>query len=112
MHQHSLMSLHPTVKEKMHLQENTLFYLDLGVMVTGNVAQCPLHRVTNAPTKFEVTTSKGLGGDTLFKTIHYLTLGLRSHDMLPSFLCIKLQSLKLRKKIYFFLFYPPTLNII
>ena len=31
----------------MHLQENTL-----------NVAQCPLHHVTNAPTEFEVTTSK------------------------------------------------------
>ena len=28
MHQQSLMSLHPMVKEKMHLQENTLFDLD------------------------------------------------------------------------------------
>ena len=34
MHQQSLMLLHPTVKEKMHLQENTLFDLDLGVKVT------------------------------------------------------------------------------
>ena len=52
MHQQSLMLLHPMVKEKMHLQENTLFDLDLG----QNVAQCPLHHVTYAPTEFEVTT--------------------------------------------------------
>ena len=57
MHQQSLMLLHPMVKEKMHLQENTLFDLDLGVKVT----QCPLHYVTYAPTEFEVTTSKALG---------------------------------------------------
>ena len=63
MHQQSLILLHPRVKEKMHLQENTLFDLDLGVKVTGNVAQCPLHHVTYAPTEFEVTTSKGLGGE-------------------------------------------------
>ena len=36
----------------MHLQENTL-----------NVAQCPLHHVTYAPTEFEVTTPKALGGE-------------------------------------------------
>ena len=45
------------VKEEIHLQENTL--LD---KVTRNVAQCPLHHVTYAPTEFEVTTSKALGG--------------------------------------------------
>ena len=54
------MLLHAMVKEKMHLQENTLFDLDLGVKVTQNVAQCPLHHVTYAPTEFEVTTSKAL----------------------------------------------------
>ena len=107
MHQQSLILLHPTVKEKMHLQENTLFDgamkccpvpstscdlcthrvlsnylksfrrksiykkiqyltfdLDLGVKVTQNVAQYPLHHVTYSATKFEVATSKGLGGDT------------------------------------------------
>ena len=53
----------PTVKEKMHLQENTSFYLDLWVKVTRNAAQCHLHHVTYAPTEFEVTTSKGLGGN-------------------------------------------------
>ena len=47
----------------MHLQENTLFNLDLGVKVTQNVAQYPRHHVTYAPTEFEVTTSKGLGGE-------------------------------------------------
>ena len=57
------MLLHPTVKDKMHLQENNLFDVDLGVRVTQNVAQCPLHHVTYAPTEFEVTMSNGLGGD-------------------------------------------------
>ena len=45
----------------MHLQENTLFDLVLGVNVTGNVAQYPLHNVTYAPAKFEVATPNGLG---------------------------------------------------
>ena len=53
MHQQSLILLHPTIKEKMHLQENTW----------RNVAQCPLHYVTYAPTEFKVTTSNGLGGE-------------------------------------------------
>ena len=57
------MLLHPMVKEKMYLQENTLFDLDLRVKVTQNVAQCPLYHVTCAPAEFEVTASKGLGGD-------------------------------------------------
>ena len=46
----------------MHLQESTLFDLDL-VKVTLNVAQSPLNHVTYAPTEFEVTTSKALGGE-------------------------------------------------
>ena len=37
--------------------------LDLGVIVTQNVAQYFLHHVTHAPVKFEVAISKGLGGD-------------------------------------------------
>ena len=45
----------------MHLQETTLFDLDLEV--TLNIAQCPLHHVTYAPTEFEVTTSKALRGE-------------------------------------------------
>ena len=39
MHQRSLMLLHPMLKEKMNLQENTLFDLGFGVKVTQNVAQ-------------------------------------------------------------------------
>ena len=51
---------HPMVKEKMHLQEKTLFDLDLGVMVTLNVAQYPQHHVlTYAPAKFDIDTYKG-----------------------------------------------------
>ena len=59
MHRQSSVLLHPTVKEKMHLQENTLFDLDLGVKLTVNIAKCPPHHVTYAPTNFEVATSKG-----------------------------------------------------
>ena len=66
------------VKEKMYLQENTLFHLDLGVKVARNVAQCPLHYVTYAPTEFEVTASKGLGKDAVQKkTIFDLDLRIK-----------------------------------
>ena len=51
----------------MHLQENTLFDLDLGVKVTENLVKCPPHRVPYAPTKFEVATSKGLRRDAFTK---------------------------------------------
>ena len=61
MHQQCLILLHPLVKEKMHLQENSIF--DLEVKVTQNVAQCPAHHVNYAPTEFEVTTQKALGGE-------------------------------------------------
>ena len=57
MNQQSLMLLHPMVIEKMNLQENTLFDLDLGVKVTQNVAQYPQHHVTYATAKFDVATS-------------------------------------------------------
>ena len=43
----------------MHLQENTLF--DLDIKVTQNIAQHPLHHVTYAPVNFEVATTNGLG---------------------------------------------------
>ena len=36
----------------MHLQVNILFDLDLGVKVTQNVTQYPLHHVTYSGTKF------------------------------------------------------------
>ena len=63
MQHQSLILLHPTVEEKMHSQENTFNDLDLQGKVTRNVAQCPLHHVTYAPTEFEVTMSKALGGE-------------------------------------------------
>ena len=47
----------------MHLQENTVFYLDLGSKVTRDVAQCPLYHVTYAPANFEVAESNGLEED-------------------------------------------------
>ena len=60
----------------MHLQESTLF--DLQVKVTLNVAQCPLHHVTYAPTEFEVTTSKALGGEAFTRnSIFDLDLGVK-----------------------------------
>ena len=42
-------------------KEKTLFDLDLQVKVTQNVAQCPLHHVTYAPTEFKITRSTALG---------------------------------------------------
>ena len=64
----------------MHLQESTLFDLDLHVKITLNVAQCPLHHVTYAPTEFEVTTSKALGGEAFTRNSIfdlYLDLGVK-----------------------------------
>ena len=55
--------LRPTIEEKMHLQEITLYDLDLGVKVRQNVAQYPPHHVTYAPAKFKVAMSNGLGED-------------------------------------------------
>ena len=52
------MLLRLTVKE-MHLQENTVFDLDLRVKVTQDVNQYPLHHVTYDHVKFAVATSKG-----------------------------------------------------
>ena len=46
--------LRPTIKEEMHLQENTLF--DLEVKVAKNVAQYPLHHVAYSSARFEVAT--------------------------------------------------------
>ena len=60
----------------MHLQESTLFDFDLQFKVTLNVAQCPLHHVTYAPTEFEVTTSKGFRRRSIYKKIQYLTFDL------------------------------------
>ena len=62
----------------MHLQQSALFDLELQVKVTLNVAQCPLHHVTYAPTEFEVTTSKALGGEKFTRnSIFDLDLGVK-----------------------------------
>ena len=42
---------------------------DLGVKVTRNVTQYPLHHVIYAPTKFQVATSNGLGEDTITRNV-------------------------------------------
>ena len=49
--------------------QHLTFDLDLGVKVTQNVAQTPLHHVTYSTTKFKVATSNGLGGDTLTRNV-------------------------------------------
>ena len=46
---HRFKLLHPTVNKQMHLQENTVFDLDLGVNVTRDVVL------------FKIATSNGLG---------------------------------------------------
>ena len=46
-----------------------IFDLDLGVKVTGIVAQYPLRHVTYPGTKFEVVTSNGLGDDKFTRNV-------------------------------------------
>ena len=57
----------------MHLQESTLLLQESSL----NVAQCPLHHVTYAPTEFEVTTSKALGEEFTRNSIFDLDLGVK-----------------------------------
>ena len=57
----SLKLLCLTVKGKVHLQENTLFDLELVAKVTQYITQYPLHHVAYSHVKFEVATSNGLG---------------------------------------------------
>ena len=45
----------------MHLQENTVFDIDLGVKATHDVAQHPLHYVIYAFAKFDVASFNGKG---------------------------------------------------
>ena len=68
MHRQNLKLLLRKVYEEMHLHYLT-FDLDLGVKVTRNVTQYPLHHVIYAPTKFEVATSNGLGEDTITRNV-------------------------------------------
>ena len=56
-----------TVKEEIHLQENT--FLDLWDKVKRNAVQFPLHHVTYSALKFEVATSNSLGGNTFTRNV-------------------------------------------
>ena len=55
----------------MHLHEIALFVLEIWVKVTQDVAKYPLHHVTYSDTKFEVSTSDGLGGDAFTKNPYF-----------------------------------------
>ena len=59
LHLQRLKLLRATVNKQIHLQENTVFDLDLGTKVTQDVALQPLHHVTYAFGKFDVATSDG-----------------------------------------------------
>ena len=63
----------------MHLQENTLFDLDLvGVKVTQNVFQYPQNHMTYAPAEFEVASFNSLGKlDLQENTLYDLDLGVK-----------------------------------
>ena len=63
MHLLSLKLQCPVVKEELHLQENTLYGLDLVVKVTQNVVQYTPNHMTYAPAKSEGTTTNSLGED-------------------------------------------------
>ena len=71
--------LHPTVKEKIYLQENTLFDRKC-------YPEYHLHSVTYASTKAWSCYVKRFRRRCIYKKIHYLTL--RAYDMLPSTLYI------------------------
>ena len=59
MHLQRLKLLLQKVEEQMHLQENTVFDLDLGIKVTKDVVQHPLHHVTYAFAKFDAAAING-----------------------------------------------------
>ena len=64
----------------MHLQENTLYDLDLVVVkVTQNVVQYPPNHMTYAPAKFEVASFNSLGEDLDLQesTLYDLDLGVK-----------------------------------
>ena len=60
----SLKLLHSTIYGSIAVtRKYNILPFDLGVKVTWNAAQCPLHYVTFAASKFEVATSNSLGVD-------------------------------------------------
>ena len=67
------------IYKKIH---NLTFDLDLGVKVTRNVTQYPLHHVIYASTKFEVAMPNGLEEDTITRNVTDRHTGGRSTDRL------------------------------
>ena len=61
----------------MHLQENTLYDLDLVVKVTQNVVQCPPNHMTYALAKFEVAMSNSLEDNLQKSKLYGLDLGVK-----------------------------------
>ena len=59
MYLQSLKLLRLNIEEEIHLQENTVFDLDIWVKVIRDVPQYTLQYVTYVPAKFEIATSKG-----------------------------------------------------
>ena len=75
----SLKLLRPTVKVEMYLRENTIFDLDLGIKVTCNIDQHPLHHVTYAHAKIEVALHPTIQAerDLQYNTVFDLDLGIQ-----------------------------------
>ena len=57
----------------MHLQENTLYYIDQVVNVIQNVVQYPPNHMTYAPAKFEGYVQQ-YGRRWIYKKVHYMLL--------------------------------------
>ena len=54
-------------------------------LISRNIVQHTKHHVTHAPANFEVTKFNGLGDTRKYSFCPLtLTLGLRSHEMLPN----------------------------
>ena len=71
MHMQNLKLLLPKDYAEMCLQEKHYLTLDLdlGVKVTQNVTQYPLHHVIYESIKFEVATSNGLREDSITRNV-------------------------------------------
>ena len=72
MHLWSLKLLCPVVKEEMHLQENTLYDLDLVVKVTQNVVQCPPNHIL-CTCKIWSCYVKQFRRRWIYKKVHFMT---------------------------------------
>ena len=70
---------------------NTVFDLELGIKVTWNVAQYPLHYVIYIQLQslnlLRLMVKEEMHLQEIHNLTFNLTFGLRSHEMLPSILC-------------------------